>query len=97
MSNKGQPRGTTGAGPIVTSENPSNYVFVDWDVQSQGNLLSNSRTAPSAIALFCLGDGFDEFSGRSLWACIFAGVRRAGDTFGSSEFGGGSRESKVSV
>ena len=51
----------------MTSENPSNYVFVDWDVESQGNLLSNSRTAPSAIALLCLDNGFNEFFGRSLW------------------------------
>ena len=66
MSNKGQPRRTTGARSIMTSENPSNDVFVDWDVESQGNLLSNSRTAPGGIALFCLDNGFDEFSGRSL-------------------------------
>ena len=67
MSNEGQPRGTTGARPIMTGENPSNYVFVDWDVESQGNLLSNSRTAPGGIALLCLDNGFNEFFVGSLW------------------------------
>ena len=68
MSNKGQPRGTTGARPTVTSENPSNYVFVDWDVESQGNLLSNSQTAPSGIALLCFDNGFNEFFVTAVWA-----------------------------
>ena len=95
MSNEGQPRGTTGARPIVTGENPSNYVFVDWDVESQGHLLSNSRTAPGRIALFCLDNGFDEFPFGP--TCAFVLMRRADDAFDSSEFGGGSRESKVSV
>src|ERR1700694_4872146 len=46
---------------VVTGENPSNHVFVDGDVESQGNLLSNSRTAPGGIALLHLDDGFKEF------------------------------------
>jgi hypothetical protein len=74
-------------------------VFVDWNVESQGNLLSNSRTAPGWIALFCLNNDFDEFSGRSLWTGLAPSflMRRAGDTSDSSEFGEGSRESKVSI
>ena len=69
VSNEGQPGGTTGASrSIVTGENPSNHVFVDWDVESQGNLLSNSRTAPGGIALLRLDNGFNEFFVRSLWA-----------------------------
>ena len=61
-------QGTSGAlcRPIVTGENPLDTVFVDWDVESQGNLLSNSRTA-RGIVLFCLENGFNNFSGRSLW------------------------------
>ncbi len=70
MPNEGQPGGPTGAlfWPIVTGENPSDNVFVDWDVESQGNLLSNSRTAPGGIALLCLDNGFNEFLVGSFWA-----------------------------
>ena len=43
-------------------------MFVDGDVESQGNLLSNSRTAPGGIALLHLDDGFDEFFAGPLWS-----------------------------
>src|ERR1017187_5667644 len=46
---------------VVTGENPSNHVFVDGDVESQGNLLSDARTAPGGIAPLHLDDGVDEF------------------------------------
>ena len=70
MANEGQPGWTTGVlfRPIVAGENPSNNVFVDWDVESQGNLLSNSRTAPGGIALLHLDDGFNEFFVGPLWS-----------------------------
>lgn len=70
MPNEGQPGGTTRPlfRPIVTGENPSDNVFVDWDVESQGNLLSNSRTAPGGIALLCLDNGFNEFFVGAVWA-----------------------------
>ena len=69
MSNEGQPGGSSGIliGLIMAGENPADNVFVDWDVESQGNLLSNSRTAPGGIALLCFDNGFNELSGRSLW------------------------------
>ncbi len=54
--------------PIVTGENPSNHVFVDWDVESQGDLLSTSRTAPGGIALLHLDNGFNEFFVGPLWS-----------------------------
>jgi len=64
----------------VTGENPSNHVFVDGDVESQGNLLSNARAAPGGIALLHLDDGFDEFfvgaSGSGL-APAFRGEKQA--------------------
>jgi hypothetical protein len=47
---------------VVTGENPSNHVFVDGDGESQGNLLSDARTAPGGIALLHLDDGINEFS-----------------------------------
>ena len=47
MAQESQPGGTTGilARPVVMGENPANYVFVDLDVERQGHLLSDSRTA----------------------------------------------------
>jgi hypothetical protein len=35
---------------IVTGENPSNRVFVDWDAESQGDLLSDAGATPAGIA-----------------------------------------------
>jgi hypothetical protein len=35
----------------VMSENPANHVFVDGDVERQGDLLGHSRTAPIGITL----------------------------------------------
>src|SRR6266550_8807573 len=63
VSNEGQPGWTPGIlfRSVVTGENPSNHVFVDGDVESQGHLLSNSRTAPGGIALLHLDNGFQEF------------------------------------
>ena len=70
VANEGQPGWTTGVlfRPIVAGENPSNNVFVDGDVESQGNLLSNSRTAPGGITLLHLDDGFNEFFVGPLWS-----------------------------
>ena len=44
VAQEGHPRWTTGVlfRPIVTGENPWNNILVDWDVESQGDLLSNS-------------------------------------------------------
>ena len=36
---------------VVTGENPANHVFVDLDLKRQGQLLSDSRTAPVGITL----------------------------------------------
>jgi hypothetical protein len=70
MSNEGQPRWAPGVlfRSVVPGENPSNHIFVDGDVESQGNLLSNSRTAPGGIALLHLDNGFKEFFVGSFWA-----------------------------
>ena len=70
VSNESQPGWTTRvlSRSVVTGENPSNHVFVDGDVESQGNLLSNSRTAPGGIALLHLDNGFKEFFVGSFWA-----------------------------
>ena len=70
VANEGQPGWTTGVlfRPIVAGENPSNNVFVDGDVESQGNLLSDSRAAPGGIALLHLDNSVDEFFVGSVWS-----------------------------
>ena len=47
--------------PIVTSENPANRIFVDWDGEGQGDLLGKAGTPPGGIAQLHLDDGFNEF------------------------------------
>jgi len=65
-----QPEGTTGglSRPVVMAENPANHVFVDWDVERQGDLLCDSRTAPIGIVLPHFDDRTDEFCARSFRA-----------------------------
>jgi hypothetical protein len=41
---------------IVMGENSANYVFVDLDVEHQGDLLSDSRTAPMGITSLHFND-----------------------------------------
>ena len=70
VSNEGQPGRTASVrfGSVVTGENPSNNVFVDLDVESQGDLLRDSRTAPGWIAILHLDHGFNQFFAGSLWS-----------------------------
>src|ERR1700722_5547007 len=49
-------------------ENPSHHVFVDCDIEGQGDLFSNSRTAPAGIPLLHFDHRVDEFCTRSLRA-----------------------------
>ena len=65
-----QPGGTIGvlSRPAVMGENPSNHVFVDLDVERQGDLLGESRTAPVGITLLHFEDRMDEFCTRSFRA-----------------------------
>src|SRR5438132_2378177 len=46
VAQESQPGGTIRvlARPVVMGENPSNHVFVDLDVESQGDVLGDSRT-----------------------------------------------------
>ena len=67
MAQESQPGGTTGilARPVVMGENPANHVFVDLDLKRQGNLLSDSRTAPVGITLLHFDYRTDEFCART--------------------------------
>jgi len=61
-----QPEGTTRVlcRSVVTGENPANYVFVDVDVERQGDLLCDSRAAPIGITLLHFDDRMNEIYAR---------------------------------
>ena len=71
-----QPTGATGvlSRPVVIGENPSNHVFVDLDVERQGDLLGDSRTAPVGIPLLHFDDHMDEFYARSFRAWLRSAI-----------------------
>ena len=77
VAQKSQPRGTTGAlsRPVMVGENPSNHVFVDGDVERQGDLLRDSRTAPVGITLLHFDDRMNEFCARTLRAGLPTAIR----------------------
>jgi hypothetical protein len=60
VSQEGPPE--PGPRPVVMGENPSHHVFVDWKVEGQGDLFSDSRTTPAGFRCFisttaCNGSG----------------------------------------
>ena len=59
----------------MTGENPANHVFVDLDVERQGDLLCNSRTAPVGIPLLHFDDRTDELCARSFRAGLPSAIR----------------------
>ena len=59
----------------MLGENPSNHVLVDWDVERQGQLLCDSRTAPVGITLLHFDDRMDEFCTRSFRAALPTAIR----------------------
>jgi hypothetical protein len=60
---------------VVIGENPSNNVFVDLDVERQGDLLGDSRTTPIGITLLHLDDRMNEFYARSFRAGLPTALR----------------------
>src|SRR2546429_190482 len=70
VAQESQPGRTIGvlSRPAVMGKNPANNVFVDLDVERQGDLLRNPRTAPVGITLLHFDDRMDEFRTRSLRA-----------------------------
>src|ERR1022692_1532750 len=77
VAQESQPRRTTGAlsRPVVMGENPSNTVFIDGDVEGQGDLLRDSRPAPVGITLLHFDDRMNEFCARSLRAGLPTAIR----------------------
>ena len=54
--------------PVMNAEDTANYILVDGDAESQGDLLGDAGTTPVAIPPFQFNDGVDEFCMRSLRA-----------------------------
>jgi hypothetical protein len=76
VTQEGQPGRTRGvpSRSEVMGENPAHHVFVDWKVEGQGDLFSDSRTAPPGILLLHFDDGTDEFCTRSLRAGLATAI-----------------------
>ena len=72
-----QPGGAIGvlSRPVVMGKNPSNHIFVDLDVERQGDLLCDSRTAPGGITLLYFDDRTDELCMRSFRAGLPTAIR----------------------
>jgi len=72
-----QPGGAIGvmSRPVVMSENPANHVFVDWDVERQGDLLGDSRTAAIGITLLHFDDRTNEIYARSFRTGLPTAIR----------------------
>ena len=77
MPKESQPGRATGVlpRPVALGENPANHVSVDLDLKRQGNLLSDSRTAPVGITLLHFDDRMDEFCTRSFRAGLLTAIR----------------------
>src|SRR4029077_6114447 len=101
VAQESQPGRTTGglSRPVVMAENPANHVLVDLDVERQGDLLGDSRTAPAGITLLHFDDRTDEFGARTLRAGLPAAIRgrTASGTFRCSWICEGPAVSKASV
>src|SRR6266403_373968 len=53
---------------VVMGENPANHVFIDLNVERQGQLLCDSRTTTGGITLLHFDGHMDEFCARSFRA-----------------------------
>jgi hypothetical protein len=61
--------------PVVTGENPANYVFVDLDVERQGDLLCDSRTARLGLRCLIFDHQMDEFCAGSFRTGLPTAIR----------------------
>jgi len=77
VAQQSQPGGAIGvlSRPVVTGENPANHVFIDLNVERQGHLLCDSRTAPAGITLLHFDDRANEFYARSFRAGLPTAIR----------------------
>ena len=77
VAQESQPGGATRAlsRSVAIGENPSNHVFVDLDVERQGDLLGDSWTAPVRITLLHFDYRMNEFCARSSRAGLPTAIR----------------------
>jgi len=77
VAEESQPGGTIGvlSRQVVMGENPANHVFVDLDVERQGDVLRDSRTAPVGITLLHFDYRMNKFCARALWAGLPKAIR----------------------
>ena len=77
VAQESQPGGTTGvlSRQAVMGENPSNHVFIDLDVERQGDLLCDSRTTPGGITQLHFDDRTDELCTRAFRAGLPTAIR----------------------
>jgi hypothetical protein len=70
VAQEGQSRWTAGVvfRAVMSGEDTANHVLVDLDSKSQSNLLGDSGTSPSGIALLHLDNGFNQILTWSCWA-----------------------------
>jgi hypothetical protein len=94
VAEKGEPRGTGGDRfrAVMNAQDTADHVLVYFDPESQCDLLSDARAAPTRILSFHLEDGIDQLFRRSLRA----GTKTASDTFARSALGGGAAAWKAS-
>lgn len=78
MAQEGKPGWAAGFGhrSEMNSQNTSYYVLVDLHTKGQSDLFRNSWTSPSAIALFHLDHGIDNFSSGPFWTGLVPGTWR---------------------
>jgi len=62
--------------PVVSAQDPADYVFVDFNSESQCDLFGNARTAPAGISPLHGNHGVDEFLSRPLRSGPMATSRR---------------------
>ena len=69
VTDEGQPGRAAGMGheSEMYGQDAPDYVFIDGDAKSQGNLLSDPWAAPGWVALFCGDNCIDEVFGGSFW------------------------------
>src|SRR5437016_10815943 len=77
MPKESQPGRTTGVlpRPVALRENPANHIFIDLNVERQGHLLGDSRTAPVGIPLLHFDYRPDELRTRPFRAGLPTAIR----------------------
>jgi hypothetical protein len=78
MSEEGKPGGATSIRfwPVVMGQDPANHILVDFDTESQSDLVRNPRTAPARIPLLHFHNRIDQWLGWALGSGTASTPRR---------------------